>query len=273
MKDDIYTYGVNKKNSFEGEYSKYLEELQRDGFTILSNIFTDAELDLFRNKLDEVHKIQSTENSRLLIEMPNDEDIVRCPLAYSDLFLSMATKEPIIDLLKVVLGQNIVLLMQNGIINRPSRKQFQSKWHRDLNYQHWVSSQPLALNFLVCIDEFKVDNGCTWVLPGSHLHEDFPSNSFVRKHQLPLEADCGSVVILNAMTFHRSGENSTNSFVRRAINHVVGLPFMGQQIDIPRFLTSSGITHHDNQFLNDYLGYRWNPAENPFAWRSQRAKK
>ena len=177
------------------------------------------------------------------------------------------------NIVRDVLGKNIVLLMQNAIINRPEKKQYQVRWHRDMNYQHWTSSRPLAVNFLVCVDRFYKDGGCTWVLPGSHLHEEFPSDEFVIKNEIPLEADAGSVVLMNAMTFHRSGINISASYTRRAINHVVGSPFMGQQIDIPRFLLAHNEDYSSDPFLNSYLGYQWNPALDAKEWRNKRKKR
>ncbi len=64
--------------------------------------------------------------------------------------------------------------MQNGVINRPERVQAQTGWHRDLNYQHWVPSKPLAVSALVCLEDFNVETGGTAFLPSSHKFEAFP---------------------------------------------------------------------------------------------------
>ena len=98
------------------------------------------------------------------------------------------------------------------------------------------STQPLALNFLVCVDDFKVETGCTWVLPASHHVAEFPSEAYIQKFEQPIELERGSVIVLDAMTYHRAGINCVPGHARRALNHVVGLPFLVQQIDIPRLL-------------------------------------
>jgi ectoine hydroxylase-related dioxygenase (phytanoyl-CoA dioxygenase family) len=199
-----------------------------------------------------------------------DADLVRCPLAYDDTMLPLACHDTVLGLVQRVLGENLVLLMQNAVVNRPSREQAQSRWHRDLNYQHWTSSRPLALNFLVCVDRFFIEGGATWALPGSHLHEAFPSSAYVARHERPVEAEPGSVVLMDAMLFHRSGVNRSADHVRRAVNHVVGTPFMGQQIDMPRLLARHGRDHSADPFLHRYLGYRWNPAADVETWRQHR---
>jgi hypothetical protein len=82
--------------------------------------------------------------------MNTDADILRCPLAYDDCFIKVATLEPLMDICCRSFGQNFVPLQQNAIINRPTTKEYQSRWHRDLAYQHFVISKRLALNALLC---------------------------------------------------------------------------------------------------------------------------
>jgi hypothetical protein len=48
------------------------------------------------------------------------------------------------------------------------------------------------------------------------------------------------------------------------VNHVIGLPILSQQIDIPRSLNGKWA---DDPFLAKYLGYRWNPKPTVVDWR------
>jgi len=53
------------------------------------------------------------------------------------------------------------------------------------------------------------------------------------------------------MTFHRAGVNSTKNFVRRAVNNVVGLPFMDNKSIFPDFWMFAGsIIEMIPSFLN-----------------------
>lgn len=274
MVNEVLTYGVKNQHSNKGEAESHIEELKLNGFTVIQSVFSEETMNETALLLDSLLEKQIEEmGGRANLQSANDDDLIRCPLAYSPHFLEIAKNPKVLDIIRLVLGENIVLLMQNAIINRAEKKQYQVRWHRDLNYQHWTSSHPLAVNFLVCVDRFYKDGGCTWVLPGSHLHEQFPSNEFVIKNEIPLEAEVGSVVLMNAMTFHRSGINVTASYTRHAINHVVGTPFMGQQIDIPRFLAAHNKDYGSDKFLHSYLGYQWNPAPDAKEWRAKRSNK
>ena len=264
-------YGVRERETVDDELSLHAEELGRDGVTVLADVFEPSHMHDVGTRLDRLLAEQTLACGGVqALERIRDADLVRCPLAYDDAMLPLACPDRVLALVRRLLGDSFVLLMQNAVVNRRRQQQAQSRWHRDLNYQHWTSSRPLALNFLVCVDRFFADGGATWALPGSHLHEAFPSDGYVARHERVIEAGPGSVVVMDAMLFHRSGVNRSASHIRRAVNHVVGAPFMGQQIDMPRLLARQGRDHSADPFLNRYLGYRWNPAAAVESWRQQR---
>lgn len=267
----INKYGVIQQTINQSAIDRHIEEVHVNGYTIIEDCINRNLLD----KISEIYDKTQEEEERLAkasnTELSADRNIIRCPLAHDEIFLEVATLQTPLDIIKRILGNNIVLLMQNAILNNPDQEQYQAKWHRDLNYQHFVTSRPIALNFLVCIDDFTTENGATMALPGTHMFESFPSDDYVERNQVSLTASKGSIFILNCMTYHRTGDAVKNASRRRAINHVVGLPFMSQQIDIPRYLKSKrNIDYSGNKELFNYLGYRWNPSENVEKWRSLR---
>jgi ectoine hydroxylase-related dioxygenase (phytanoyl-CoA dioxygenase family) len=268
------TYGISnhyKSNVKNYKLGIHLEEIYFSGYTIIPDVFGDLLIEQAKKKLDVISNIQSEENKENGVNFEQDNDNVRCPLAYDELFLNFSTNKIILTLLNELLGNNYILLMQNGIINKPVVKQYQTRWHRDLNYQHWLCSEALAINFLVLLDDFKIENGCTWVVPSSHLRSEFPTEEYIKKHEVPLLGKAGSVAIINAMLFHRSGINQTNDKIRRGLNHVVGRPFLSQQIDIPKFLSNkSQKSYINDEFLSKYLGYKWNPSPDVISWRKNR---
>jgi ectoine hydroxylase-related dioxygenase (phytanoyl-CoA dioxygenase family) len=196
----------------------------------------------------------------------NDADIARCLLAYSGDYLRLAQHPRLIVLARAMLGENFVLLMQNGVINRPDRVQFQTSWHRDLNYQHWVCSRSLAISALVCLEDFSPETGGTTFLPGSHRFENFPSEDIVTRFEETPVLPAGSMILFDSMTFHRAGLNRSGR-IRRAVNHVLGAPILAQQIDIPSMLDRPPPA---DPWLAGYLGYKWNPKASVTGWRLQK---
>lgn len=237
-----------------------IEQLKQRGAAVLPDALLPPAVRKLAAALDPVYRRQCDEvGGEALLRELDDADIARCPLAYDDAFLDLAQHPAITGVARRLLGEHIVLLMQNGILNRPGAPHAQARWHRDLNHQRWVSSAPLALSALVCLDDFTAENGATLFLPQSHLAAEFPPGGV----ETALTASAGSIIFMNAMTFHRAGSNRS-AVLRRAVNHVIGVPILAQAIDLPAAL---GRQPPPDPWLAAYLGYRWNPAPDARAWR------
>jgi len=264
------THGVRERLKADDVYDEVAAELRVNGYAVLAGGFSPGFIDGLRAGLERAYATQVDEiGGEDRLRRMGDADIARCVLAYESDFIAVATAAPLLELVKRVLGPEFVLLQQNGIINRPERTNSLAQWHRDLSYQHWTSSKPLAINALLCIDDFTVENGATFVLPGTHHVPEFPPDRFVQKFEKQVEAPSGSYIVLDAMLFHRAGINRSAS-LRRGVNHVIGLPFMAQQIDIPSAIAGTGARMPDGEATGKYLGYRWAPASSVADWRSRR---
>jgi len=258
------TYGVLKATKVADQLSLIAEEIAVCGFAVAPMVLDPAAVQRLCWQLDAVYQRQRDEvGGEGILDAIKDADIVRCPLAYEVAFLDLALHKLIVGVARKVLGDSIVLLMQNGVINRPDRCQAQARWHRDLNYQHWVSSAPLAVSALVCLEDFTEETGGTVFLPASHKFPTFPSAELVDRIQMGVDAPSGSILFFDAMAFHRAGVNRSNR-VRRGINHVIGVPILGQQVDIPAMLAREA---PDDPLAAGYLGYRWNPVADVRNWR------
>jgi hypothetical protein len=266
LDQDVSSYGVRDAADGPGGADLQLEELYRLGCTVLQSGLDPVEIHQMKAKLEDVYARQTADLGAAPLAASDDADVVRCALAYDPAFLDLATHPVLLGFCERVFGENFVLLQQNGVINRPSRAHYQLRWHRDLPFQHWVVSKPLAVACMFCLDPFDATTGGTYALPGSHRDEAFPSEAFVQAHQQVMTAAAGSFIVMDAMMFHRAGRN-TAADPRLGINHLVGRPFLAQQIDIPRVLDGA---RSADPALARYLGYKWNPAESVEAWRSAR---
>jgi ectoine hydroxylase-related dioxygenase (phytanoyl-CoA dioxygenase family) len=159
-------------------------------------------------------------------------------------------------------------MSQNAIINRPSQGLYQHTWHRDLQYRHFTSSRPLAVSALWCIDDFSPATGGTQLLPGSHRSEHFPSPEYIERHKATPQAESGSVLVFDAMVFHRAGANSSGR-VRRAVNHIYTLPLIQQQISLPHALEGR---FEDVPRLRRLLGYEAPPSASALDWREAKLR-
>ena len=270
MNDQILSYGIKEKNKISSDIEVHVESLSVKGITLIENVIETKALEELREALDivyqkQIDEIGSIENLKKI----NDEFIVRCPLAYNKLFLDLATNKNILNVIDAVLGDYYILMLQNGIINKPSEFNFQASWHRDLNYQHFTTSRPISLSVLFCIDDFKEITGGTYFLPGTNKIEKFPSNNYIRSNEVTFEAKAGSALIFDSMVFHRAGHNRSGN-TRRGINHMYALPFIKQQISIPKML---GENYSDDSSLLKFLGYDSQTGESVASWRQNKLSK
>lgn len=267
---NLKSYGIKESYEPTCVTDKYVEEIRIYGYTIVEDLLQNSELDMVRRQIEQVYQVQIKEiDGEENLNMINDANVVRCLLAYDDYFLRLATNSQILSVVEKLLGDYFILLMQNGIVNVPNIENYQVSWHRDLNYQHFVSTRPLAISVLFCIDDFSEETGGTHVLPASHKEELFPSGDFVRRYEKPIAAKAGSALVMDSMLFHRAGYNKSK-FVRRAINHVYALPFIKQQISLPKAL---GGKFKDDTSLRKLLGYESDPGESVAQWRTAKLNK
>jgi len=266
--EPVLTYGVRDARARgTSDRERLVEELSVRGIGTLESVLAPSEVTEISERLDAVYRRQCDEiGGEDVLKQINDADVARCPLAYDDAFLTLAYHPQITEVARDVLGDSVVLIMQNGILNRPAQPQAQTRWHRDLNYQHWVADSALAISALVCLEHFDSETGATMALPGSHKFGVFPSVDFVRKHEVTISAPSGSIIFMDAMLYHRAGVNRSNR-VRRAVNHVIGVPILAQPVDIPAMLARKA---PGDPWLASYLGYRWNPTHDVREWRLRR---
>jgi len=190
----------------------------------------------------------------------------RCPLVYDDAFTALAAHPALLALARELLGNYVVLMQQNSVINPPKQAHTQHSYHRDLPYQHFVSSRPLAMSALFCIDPFRVETGATTVIPGSHRMEAFPSSEVAAELDTPITAEPGSFIVFDSMLFHRAGTNVSDR-PRRAVNQVFSVPILAQQVSLPDALDGR---HADDPHLARLLGYEVAPPRSVLAWRERR---
>ncbi len=264
------TYGISHQATTSTPLEQRLEELTIIGYTIIEEVLTSQVLETARLKLDEVYRQQEEDFGREYLARINELNLARCPLAYDEFFLQLATQEQVIEIVHKAIGGSYILLhLQNGIISMPDEEHHQSAWHRDLPYQEFVISKPLAVSALYCLDDFTAETGGTYVLPHTHRIERMPSAHYIEKHQTCVIAPAGSVILFDAMLYHRAGYNSSNR-IRRAINNVYVTPLLKQQINLPDLLNGK---YSDDPFLSKLLGYTSDAPTSVTEYRRNRFNK
>jgi hypothetical protein len=125
-----------------------------------------------------------------------------------------------------------VKCMQSMLFVKPPNFQGQA-WHQDEIY---IPTRDRSLiGAWIAIDDATVENGCLWILPGSHrtgyLYPQRPHNNpdefdfaeesygFDESGEVPVEVKAGTVVFFNGYLLHRSRKNHSRMYRRVLVNH------------------------------------------------------
>lgn len=158
---------------------------------------------------------------------------VHFPHKISPVMYDFLAHPAIVDTLTQVIGPN-VKCMQSMLFIKSAGKPGQA-WHQD---EGFIPTRDRSLNAAwMALDDATTENGCLWVIPGSHRHgiiwphreHDDPrfdcvveshGYSYTDKDAVPVEVSAGSIVFFNGYLLHRSLPNQARSGYRRAlVNH------------------------------------------------------
>lgn len=266
----IPRYGVHSQAAPLDAVARAAESLRLLGYAVLDSGVEPSALEALRTRFDAVRSRAMEQHGLESLRAIDEHNTVRCPLAHDRAFLELALSAPVLALCRALLGPGFILNQQNGVVNPAAEARYsQGAYHRDLPYQHFTSSRPLAINALFCLDEFTAENGATLVIPASHKEEDLPSDALIRASERGLTAKAGAFLVLDAMTYHRGGPNRT-ARDRRAVNHVYSIGLMRQQIDLPAWL---GEGYSDDAAVRQLLGYDYRASASDAEYYAGRRRK
>ncbi len=227
----IDNYGVLNQNQSESDLELAIESLQLLGYATLNSNISEIEINRIREASKNLASDYAREYSSFDLRAIGESNNFRAPLLRNRIFLEIAMNRHLLELISQMIVGKFFLNQQNLVINPPNSHNYnQVKFHRDLPYQHYVSSRPLAINALLAVDDFTLENGTTVIVPASHKMAECPSDKLIESVATRLEVKAGNFLILDCMTFHAAGLNKSNA-QRIGINHVYTSMMFRPQID------------------------------------------
>lgn len=224
------SYGVTERTLNKSEFLNCKEELLLKGFTIIKSGISEKDLDKIESSVLRSKDSYLKKYKYDFLKSIDEHNTVRAPFLLDPIFLEICFNKSLLKFISSVMGKNFILNQQNVITNPPEQKYNQIFWHRDLPYQHFTSSRPLAINAIFCLNDFTIKNGCTKVIPGSHLFESFPSENFINSSKQNIESTRGNFLVLDSMVYH-SGSLNNSKLNRIGVNNVFSIPVIKRQIE------------------------------------------
>jgi phytanoyl-CoA hydroxylase len=220
----------------------FVEQFHRDGFAVLRNALSPDDLEALRAEtIRLVRGDLGGLTGAAPIVSPDDTDeeamrkylCIHFPHKLSTVFEQYMHQPVIVDALTKVIGPN-VKAMQSMFFIKAEGKPGQA-WHQD---EFYIPSRDRSITAAwIAIDDANVDNGCLWVIPGSHApgiiypdreHDDERFDCSVELYNfpytdddaVPVEVPAGAAVVFNGYLLHRSlPNNGVKGFRRAYVNH------------------------------------------------------
>jgi ectoine hydroxylase-related dioxygenase (phytanoyl-CoA dioxygenase family) len=263
-------YGVSEQTAATTAIDVAVETIALRGYVVVDGGYAAEEIEAFAGAFDRAHRAMEERYGLAALEALGEQHDVRLPLFYDRRFIQLVTNPTVVAICRRLLGEYIVLNQQNGVVNPKGGARYsQTRYHRDLPYQHFVSSRPLAVSALYCVDAFTLDNGATALIPGSHKQEAFPSDSLVEALSVQVPAPAGSFLVFDSMVFHAAPPNRS-ARDRRGVNHVYTIPLIKPLIDVAGALGESFTEDRD---LRRLLGYDVRVPPDVSAYYEQRRRR
>lgn len=169
---------------------------------------------------------------------------IHFPHKLSRVIRDLARLPAVVDVLTEVIGPD-VKLMQSMLFIKSAGKPGQA-WHQD---EAHIPTRDRSLTAAwIALDDATVDNGCLWVIPGSHRRgvlypvrdqdddrfdctQEAYGFGYREADAVPVELPAGSALVFNGYLLHRSLPNTRRAGMRRAlVNH-----YMSAQSLLPWF--------------------------------------
>jgi hypothetical protein len=188
---------------------------------------------------------------------------IHFPHKISPLMRDIARLPAVVDLLIGLIGPN-VKMMQSMLFIKSEGKPGQA-WHQD---EAHIPTRDRSLTAVwIALDDATVDNGCLWVIPGSHrpgvLHAEREQRDprfdctreaygfdYDEQDAVPVEIPAGAALIFDGHLLHRSLPNTGRAGMRRAlVNHYMAaeslLPWFPPSGQEATMATMATLDHRD----------------------------
>ena len=214
---------------------------RENGYLVVENALSADEIEelrgdtvaICRGAYGEVRGIQPHAPDESDDEVMRNYLCIHFPHKLSETMEKYLAHPVMVDVLTKIIGPN-VKSMQSMLFIKAAGKPGQA-WHQD---EDFIPTRDRTLTGgWIALDNAMIDNGCLWVLPGSHKggilwemkRQDDPrfdctdeSTGFPYRDEdaIPVEVPAGSIVFFNGYLLHRSLPNTRTAGYRRVlVNH------------------------------------------------------
>jgi ectoine hydroxylase-related dioxygenase (phytanoyl-CoA dioxygenase family) len=181
----------------------HLAEMAEQGFTIIPDVFSAAEVKRLRAAVEEVFAREEGTlgahgtDVRFSVNLTNKHvtfrETVQNPL--------------LIEIMAALLGDDFIMGSLHTRSTYPGAPS--QRLHRDWMLDRRIPF-PTHVNSMWMLDDFTAENGATRVVPGSHLWEEGPETDKVYPGETQATGTAGAVAVFDSRLYHAGGANRSH---------------------------------------------------------------
>jgi len=218
-----------RKSAYAPE--EFAREIAVNGFCVIENLIPPDHIARLKEDLIEANKQEAKYHKS---ENYQDKGMVLfCPL-YGRSFIELVDHEPFMKPVEDTIGEASIIYSFTSTSLPPFEGNYATRIHNDCPFtipEDYIT----RFQILVALDDFTLDNGATYVLPGGHRMPTAPSEEEFYKNAIRLTMPAGSVWFAHSKVWHAAAVNNTDVW-RHGVTIVFCRAYMKQRLDIPRMM-------------------------------------
>ena len=224
-------YFQNQKKLSTSSVDEHSYLVRTRGYSVIPNFYDSDLCQSLKTELQSaIDRYSVTEGSqRSKLDQYHIHDLMN----HNPVFCHMLEDPRLQQILAPHLGDYWTMYAFTSSSLPPHGINYGSRIHNDC--PRFSPNYTFNMGIIWALDEFTAENGATFILPGSHHVDQTPGEHTFNNNCVQLIAPKGALVVFNAKTFHRAGENNSDLW-RHSLTLNACRSYMKQRMDWVRVL-------------------------------------
>ena len=204
------------------DVERHVAELEQDGYTIIPDVLSSAELEATREAMEEVLAAEEAVSRKFGLQTEDLKHSFNVQGKHRHFYGFLLRNPAPLEVARAVLGADMFchdMAIRNPLpTGKKDKKRLGGNLHADWTDFTVVPFTggkhfPMAVQSVWAISDFSVETGGTMIWPGSHLSNEVPPEEpeTLPPGEIILEAPAGSVAMWDSALWHTGGINHSDS--------------------------------------------------------------
>ncbi len=206
----------------------YLKELDQNGIVVIPSVLDKEMVSNLRRELQQA--INEDEINRPDVF---DKGMVHNCMERGEWMAKILDNKTMNEYIDKYFSKTAIIYAYQSSSLMPGVGNYGSRIHVDC--PRFIPGYYTNMGVIWPLDDFTIENGATYYLPGSHKENQIPEEEYFYKNSQRAIAKAGDMIILNALLVHAAGVNNTGK-TRHALTINFCRSYMRQRFDLPRMI-------------------------------------